>query len=139
MAWQKVRIPIPEGIDKETRLNIGEDIIEAILARCASGYGVTESGRRYKLPGYSKSYAEFKGTNQVDLRLSSEMLEDLKVLSTSKSSILIGFENGTETNARAEGNQLGSYGGSPNSKKARRFLGVTKDELEAILSEYGEY
>lgn len=136
MAWQKVRIPIPEGFDPETRKQIGEDVIEAIRERCASGYGVTEEGKRYKLPAYSKSYAEAKGTTQVDLRLSSEMLSDLKVLSTSKDSILVGFENGTETNARAEGNQLGSYGGSPNSKKARRFLGITQDELKKIISDF---
>jgi len=63
------------------------------------------------------------------------MLEAMDVLSTAPDSILIGYRNNTEENAKAEGNQKGSYGRSPDSSKQRKFLGVTKSELNTILKQ----
>lgn len=139
MAWQKARIKIPEGYSPEVRERIGEDIKRMIKDRAAQGQGVKPTGRGYRLvdfPDYSPAYAKRKGSTRVDLVLDDEMLEDIEVLSTTKDSILIGYENGTKSNAKAEGNQTGSYGRSPNPKKARPFLGVTNEELEAILAGY---
>ena len=137
MAWQKVRIKIPEGFDAEERQEIGAAMIDMIRDRCAQGEGVRPAGKSFKtysFPDYSKSYADFKGSTNVDLVLTSEMLTEIQVLSTKNDSVLIGFQNGSKANAKAEGNQLGSYGGTPRPKKARRFLGITDDELDAILA-----
>lgn len=144
MAWQRTRIELPEGLTPGERAQIGERIVELIRERTAEGVGI-RSGRRYSFPGYSKSYIESeafkaagKSPNRVNLRLSEEMLSELRVLSTTPTSVLVGFDNGTDANAKAEGNQIGSYGGSPNPRKARAFLGITQAELKSILGEFGE-
>jgi hypothetical protein len=139
MAWQRVRIPIPRGYSSEDKAKIGEEIVEYIRDRTESGTGVRARGdgfTTYSFPAYSKSYAQEKGQTNVDLHLSGNMLDALGVLSTDADSILIGFKNGTEENAKAEGNALGSYGGSPNPRKARSFLGLTRGELNRILKGY---
>jgi len=64
------------------------------------------------------------------------MLDAIEVLSHKRGQVLIGFENGSEQNDKAEGNQTGSYGQpDPNPSKARRFLGLTDREYDAILEE----
>lgn len=145
MAWQRTRIELPEGLTPGERREVGERIVELIRERTAEGVGIRPSGRRYAFPGYSEAYiksARFKeagkSPNRVNLRLSEEMMAELRVLSHTPTSVLIGFDNGTDANAKAEGNQLGSYGRSPNPRKARAFLGITASELRAILEEFGE-
>jgi len=142
VAWQKVRIDIPPGFDAKTRLSIGRDIIEFIQTTAIEknkGYNPA-TGDLKKFPKYTKKYADKKGTSvdNVDLVLSSEMFNAMDVLSTKPDSLLIGFENGTNENAKAEGNQLGSYGREPNPKKARPFLGIREIDLNRILKKYGE-
>jgi len=137
MAWQRVRITIPEGYDPDTRQRIGEAMLEMIYDRSQLGTGVKPSGKYFKtydFPDYTEAYKKKKGSSRVDLVLEDKMLRSAEVLSTTKDSILLGYENGTKENAKAEGNQTGSYGRSPDSKKARRFLGITKEERDAILA-----
>jgi len=139
MAWQKARIPIPDGYTKEQRQAIGKDICDFIRERCAVGVGVKKHGehyRTYDFPEYSESYAKAKGQTRVDLKLEGEMLAALDVLSHEAGSILIGYRNGTTENGKAEGNQTGSYGGEANARRARSFLGLTRAELNAILAGY---
>jgi len=76
-------------------------------------------------------------SRSVDLTLSGDMLAAIELLGHKKGQITVGYENGTDENARAEGNQLGTYGQkSPNPKKARAFLGIAKEDLEKILRSY---
>lgn len=128
MAWQKTRIAIDDDLDPSERVELAQEIIEHIKKRTQRGVGL--QGR---FPGYSKEYRKKKGQSKVDLTLSSEMLESMELLSHKKGSVLIGFKNGTDANAKAEGNQLGSYGRSPNPSKARPFLGVSTEELDTIM------
>jgi hypothetical protein len=139
MAWQKAKIKIPDDLLPKEREELAFAILEHIRERTKAGTGIRENGRTYNFPGYSKSYQnslDFKiagKSSDVDLTLSGDMLDAMDLLSHKKGEILIGFENGSEDNGKAEGNQLGSYGGSPNARKARRFLGVNKSELAEIL------
>jgi len=141
MAWQKIRIDIPEGYSPDERLSIGRSIIQFIQERAINentGFN-PDTGRNKKFPRYTKEYAAKKGTSQgnVDLTLSADMFNALDVLSTDSSSVLIGFQNGTVENAKAEGNQLGTYGQpEPIPSKARPFLGIQKSDLSSILREY---
>lgn len=88
---------------------------------------------------YSKEYIkslDFKNagkTRHVDLTLSGDMLAALHLLSHRSGNLNIGFENGTEENAKAEGNILGSYGRSPNPSKARDFLGIQPEKLAELI------
>lgn len=133
MTWIKEKIKIPTSIKPTERQKIAEGIIEHIINRSAAGYDKNNK----KFPKYSIAYAKKKGVGvkEVDLILSGEMLESLKVLSVKKAGeILIGFDKkDDENNAKAEGNILGSYGGDPNEDKARDFLGIDQDELDLFL------
>lgn len=137
--WQRTSIEIPEWLGPEDRAEVADLIIEAIKRRTEKG--VDKNGKKF--PGYSKSYMEsldFKIAGKgkgVDLQLSGDMLASLSLLSHTKGRILIGYENGTPENDRADGNITGSYGGSPNPRKARDFLGLPDGELAKILSHYG--
>lgn len=138
MAWQRTRIELPETLKPSQRVEAAELIIEYIRERTRQGTGIRDNGRLYDFPSYTKEYRAFKGSSKVDLTLSSEMLDELKILSIQKGSVNIGYENGSRANDKAEGNILGSYGGSPNSRKARSFLGVNRAELKAILAGFEE-
>lgn len=138
---QKVTIPLPDGYTKADRKRIAEDIVEMIRDRTVLGFGVKPGrgglSRLYDFPDYSPKYEKWKGQKRVDLTLSGDMLDELQVLNVGADGVTVGFKRG-KTNDKAEGNQLGSYGGDPNPRKARSFLGVTRDELEAILAGYDE-
>ena len=112
-------------------------IVEFIRQRSQSGVGARKKGRgfeNYEFPEYTPAYAAEKGSDSVDLTLSEEMLDSLQYFPTKsgRGSITVGFRAGTKVNAKAEGNQMGSYGKAPNPKKARRFLGMSRAELELI-------
>lgn len=139
-AQQKVTIKLPEWVRPEDREAIAEDIVAFIRDRTETGVGVARRGNGWvarDFPDYTEDYAKFKGVSRsaVDLRLSDEMLDALDVLSTSKAGVTIGYRPG-KINGKVEGNRLGSYGGDPNPRKARDFLGITKGDLELILAAY---
>jgi hypothetical protein len=62
MAWQRVRIPLPPGLDPLTREEIAQEIIEYIRQRTASGEGYSaETKRARSFPSYTPQYAKRKG------------------------------------------------------------------------------
>lgn len=136
---QFVRIKIPKGYDPSDFKDIGQDIITLIRDRCDEGVGVKRSGRSfrtYDFPDYTPEYQRKTGKRNVDLKLSEDMLSSIRVLEAEDDAVIIGFKEGSKENAKAEGNQIGSYGRKPDPKKARRFLGITKEELDAVLAVY---
>lgn len=136
MAWQRVRIRIPSDIKPADRQAIGEEIVNMMKQNAVDGKGVRGSPdqfRRREFPGYTKDYEKFKGQSNVDLTLSGDMLGSLGVISHQSGSILVGFSNGSEDNAKAEGNITGSYGRAPNPRKARNFLGLIRSEVNQIV------
>ncbi len=135
----KTKISIPKGLGPKEREAIAYEVIEAIIERTQKGKD--KNGDRFN--SYSKSYKEslnFKiggKTNKVDLTLSGDMLADLQLLKHKNGEIVIGYENGTESNAKAEGNIRGTYGQkTPDERKAKDFLGIQKKELSQILELY---
>lgn len=117
-------------------MDLADLVIEHIVERTENG--VDKDGKKF--PGYSKSYLaslDFKNAgkspSKVDLTLSGDMLAALALLSERKGALTIGFENGTPENDKAEGNRLGSYGGDPNPKKARDFLGIDRRKLAELI------
>lgn len=143
MAWQRVKIEIPDDLKPGEREDIAWLVLEHIRDRTATGRGLNADGSRLKrFPGYSESYKkslDFKigrKSSTVNLTLSGDMLDAMDLLSHKKGQLVIGFENGSVDNDKAEGNILGAYGGDPNPGKARNFLGVTDAELKTILRKY---
>jgi hypothetical protein len=102
--------------------------------------GKDKRNRNFK--PYSKSYKEsldFKiggKSSKPNLTLSGDMLDSIELISQRSGNLLIGFENGTEENAKAEGNIKGTYGQKKPTGKARDFLGITQKDLNAILDKY---
>jgi hypothetical protein len=147
-SWQRVKFNLPESLPIEIRRRIADDIITRIQERAISenrGFkaengGDGTEGREIKFPDYTKQYAAKKGTSRgnVDLVLSSDMFNAMGLVSSTARSITIGFERGSDENAKAEGNQIGSYGRDPNPRKARPFLGLSKSDLDQIVSKYVE-
>jgi phage gpG-like protein len=141
MAQQKVKITIPKGFSPSERLDIARDVITYIQERAINrnkGFN-PDTGREKKFPRYSKEYAKKKGSSpgDVDLVLSAEMFNAMKMLTSTSESITVGFDAGTKENAKAEGNQKGTYGkSSPIPGKARPFLGLTQAALKEILDKY---
>jgi hypothetical protein len=143
-APQQIEIQVPEeaSSNAEARARLAENIISFIIERTRGGTGVRRRGKgfeNYDLSSkpYTKEYADFKGTSvsDVDLTLSEEMLDAIQYFPSKSSAglIVIGYKAGTKVNAKAEGNQIGSYGRSPNPKKARPFLGITRADLLGLL------
>lgn len=136
MAWQRFKVEIPEDLKPRQRKELGDLIIEHIFER--TNKGLDKNGQRF--PGYSKTYKESldfkiagKGS-RVNLQLSGDMLAAIELLNHKKGELLIGFENGSEENAKAEGNILGTYGQkTPIPGKKRDFLGIEKAKLRELI------
>lgn len=137
--WQRIRIEIPKEYGPDERRAIGLEILDHIRERTRSG--VDKNGRTFKRysPGYKESI-DFrnagKSAGRVDLTLSGDMLASMDLLSHRAGSLLIGFENHTEENARADGNIRGTYGQPQSTGKSRDFLGIRDRELNRILDGY---
>jgi hypothetical protein len=136
--WQKIKIDLSGyGLNSDQKDEVADLIIERIVNR--TDQGKDKEGRRF--PGYSKSYKESldfkvagKSAGKVDLQLSGDMLAAIEVLDKTSRSVTIGFEPGSEENAKADGNIRGTYGKpTPDPKKARDFLGITETELSKII------
>jgi hypothetical protein len=130
MAWMKTKIELPEDfdLDRSEKEEIAAKILDYIKERTLDGVGI-RNGRRFNFPKYSEAYiksAAFKeagkSASEVNLKLSGEMLEEMRILSLRGNQILIGFQNGTFSNDKADGNS-----------KKRPFLGINKSELQEIL------
>ena len=132
--WQRIKIEIPKQIKPADREEVALEIIDFIANRTKRNKD--KDGRKFS--NYTKDYAKIKGTsrNKVDLTLTGEMLDELKLISHRSGSLLIGYDRGSDINGKVEGNRLGSYGGSPNPSKARDFLGLREKELQDILMDY---
>jgi hypothetical protein len=135
---QKVNIAIPSGYTPQEREAIALEVVEFIRERSQKGRDKDNKS----FVGYSQSYQkslDFKiagKSGKVDLILSGDMLAALDVLKTSSRSLTIGYEAGDSINGRVEGNRIGSYGGKPNAKRARDFLGISREDLTKILRKY---
>lgn len=137
--WMKTKIKIPKKYSPDEREAIALELIEKIVERTQKG----KDKNGDKFPAYSKSYKDslnFKiagKSSKVDLTLSGDMLADMQLLNHKSGEIVIGYENGTESNAKAEGNILGTYGKRvPNPSRAKDFLGIRKEELKDVLELY---
>lgn len=134
------RVKIPDQYSAVEREAIAAEIISEVRQRTLKGKDF--EGNNF--PKYSKSYidsvnfkAAGKSKGKINLTLSGDMLAFLDLQSNKPGEIVIGYEDGTTEAGKAEGNQIGSYGQpSGNPSKARKFLGITQEDLERILEKY---
>jgi hypothetical protein len=137
--WMRFSLNLPRDYGPLERQAIAQEVIDFIVKRTRDGKNI--DGRAF--PGYSKAYKDsfnykFKSGGTVDLTLSGEMLDSIKLISQKPGKVIIGFDRGdNKLNGKAEGNQLGTYGSdTPKRGKARPFLGIKDTDLKAILKKY---
>lgn len=149
--WQRAVFTIPKSIKKQDRIELAEEIITRIRRNAENGYGIPfgESGEASKKvkfkTGYSEGYAKSidfkiagKSKGQTpDLTLSGDMLAALDIISEAPGKIIVGYDNGSEENGKADGNCRGTYGtNTPSEKKARNFMGLSESEFNKLLRKY---
>lgn len=137
MAKQYFDVELPYGIASDDKTAIAEEIINYIVKRTRED-GLDKDGK--KLKNYTKAYADKKGVgvSDVDLTLSSEMLDALDYVVKGRT-LRIGYTKAdAKLNGKVEGNITGSYGKDPDPRKARDFLGIDDSTLEDILAKYQE-
>lgn len=134
---QKFRLNLT-GYSLEEREAIAVEVIDKIIKRTKQG--LDKNGQPFE--GYSKAYKDslnFKiagKSSKVDLTLSGDMLDSIKILNNAGRSVEIGFEEGSEENGKADGNIRGTYGKPRPVGPPRPFLGISDKELKAILNKY---
>ena len=140
--WQRFKVRIPEGYSPIERESIAQDIIDFVVERTHSGKD--KNNRKFK-PGYSEGYASSRVGHVAgkrkggtpDLKLTGDMLESLgEYIKHSPGEIVIGYEKGSEENAKADGNVRGTYGKSKPQVHGRDFMGITQKGLKEVLSNY---
>jgi predicted ATP-dependent Lon-type protease len=95
--------------------------------------GIDKNDRQFV--GYSKEYMDslaFKigrKTSQVNLKLSGDMLQSIEVIAAHDGAIIIGFTDSAEI-PKAHNHITGD------TLPKRDFLGLPKDELNAIINEF---
>ena len=62
------------------------------------------------------------------------MLNAIDVIKSSPTQISIGIRSSDKEYGKAKGNILGSYGKSPDPKKARNFLELGRNDLNKVLN-----
>lgn len=137
MAKLSVKIPFTRAIKPKERVQIADAILTHIVGRTMAGLDRDNN----KFAKYTKKYADEKGvgTSDVDLLLSGEMLERLKILKVDSSGIEIGYKGSKELIGKVEGNILGTYGQpEPIPGKARDFLGILPEDVDVIIDAYME-
>jgi hypothetical protein len=124
----------PDGLKRKDRKAFLQDCMEFVKDRTAQGYDETTT----KFEPYTKEYAKKKGVsrNKVDLKLSSDMLDSMEAWGFTSDYGKIGYKRKNTEQGKAEGNILGSYGREPDPEKARPFLGLSKEEINAIAGAY---
>lgn len=131
----RAKIQIPMGYTYERKQQMAADIVDFIRFRTLSGYDKNNN----PFPKYTKDYAETKGVGRgdVDLKLTGEMLDAIKIMYIGKDYIEIGIDGRSKNAAKAEGNILGTYGQAlPIPGKQRDFLGITEKDVKKILDQY---
>lgn len=123
-------VNLPSKYSEGDRLAIGELIVQQIKNRTRSGLSLNQKAFKYAKD------SEFKGNNLED---TGDMLSTLEVISAPAGQVIVGYASDQLESRQAHGNTTGSYGKpSGNSSIAKPFVGITSDELELVLAQYGE-
>ena len=130
--WQRMKIAIPPKYKPADREVIAQEIIDYIVDRTLQG--VDKKGKEFKplSPEYKAKNKALGAGGKADLKLSGDMLGALDLISDKSGQLLIGFENGTEENDKADGHITGNVG------VKRDFFGITQKKVKEIIKELEE-
>jgi hypothetical protein len=128
VKWFGVPVKSPD-----LRQSIADDLIQIILDRTQSGYGV-EKGEIKKFQKLTKKYADRvgKALSPVTLDLFGDMLNAIKPIESNRNYVDIGIAG--DQAPKAHGHMTGQYGKGPLPR--RSFLGLTGKDLDKLKSRY---
>ena len=123
----KEDLGVEEINDSVIRDQVGQAIIDLIIDRTQSGK--TMDGGSFA--SYSPKYAQKKGVGvgDVDLTLTSDMLDSLDIIRSNSNSITIGVDQSDQV-PKAYNHQVGD------TLPKRPWLGVNKDELSDLAEAF---
>jgi len=132
MATKKVQfefnpfknVKIPQNKRAAALKEVKSFVLEQVLEHVGEGRSPVKGGKWKR--SLTKSYKAVKRTQSsvgfANLELSGDMLDALKVVQPRGTNKIKLSVKGVKQNAKADGNNRGSYGGSPDSRKAREFV-----------------
>jgi hypothetical protein len=129
---QEFSFNIPGGYSVTARRELAERVISKIIERTENG--IDKNNKQW--PELSAKYKEFKqaatGNNTANLRFTGELHGDLeyKPSKSSASKLVVGYKEGTISNAKAKGHITGDIG------VKRDFLGLPQQELDSMFDTY---
>lgn len=125
-----------KDLDESTIKKIGQSIVDYTRKRAADNKGI--GGKALRSP-YSKEYSkseEFKhagkSASDVNMKLHGDMLSSIDVLDVYDGNLIVGIEG--DQAPKAHGHMTGKMGQVPKMK--RQFFGLTRSELDSILSKH---
>lgn len=135
---QKFKLKLPDGLSIAEQELVAGEVIEFIKQRSQKDNRDKNNTKLKKYTPEYESSSAFKRAGKrkgkVDLTLSEEMMENLKIVKNRRGEVEIGYDGRkNKLNGKVEGNILGTYGQSKPTGKARDFLGIAKKDLNKIL------
>lgn len=126
-------------LERKTLLNIGNIIVNQIKFRTREGEGADEQGNQIKFKAYNAYYKKIREkqglpTSPVDLTVTGEMLESVKVKNVSDESIIIGLQGRSKE-------LIGKWRGATEGIKRkdglvkRPFLNLNNSDIKEIKPE----
>jgi len=131
---QTFTIEVDENYTASDREAIGEDIVDQIVDDTASGIN-SKTGKNFRK--LSEDYAAYKrkvvGSSKANIKFSGETLGSMRFIKSKsgKGKVTVGYNAGTEANAKAKGHITGEATG-----KVRNFLQTSKKKINDIVSQY---
>lgn len=121
--WE-LGIDIPNELKPEALEEIKEYLLEQTLNYAGDGRSPVKNGPwKKKLSNdYLDRKDKFSSVGYANLELTGELLDSVVAETISRDKIEITVSGDDDVQGKAEGNNIGSYGGSPSEAKARRFI-----------------
>ena len=141
--WTSETIKVSKKYTAQQRRAIAAEIVDHIKSRTQAGKGKNGVGWTPPANKYSKEYKEslefkFKADkSKVNLTLTGDMLDSIKILGNKEGEITIGIPKSDADYKKAEGNIRGSYGKSRgNPSKARDFMAIGAKDKKSVLDNF---
>ena len=140
-------IDVPKEKRAEALKDVKDYVKEQVLSYIGDGKSPVANGhwKRTLSPAYKKQKSQTSSATFANLELDGELLDAINT-KASKDKIVLEVAGGKDVQAKAEGNQIGSYGREPNKSNSREFIptnGRTLNQsimngVKSILRSYGE-
>jgi hypothetical protein len=143
--FKETELKVPKDKKEEALEEIQDFVREQVLSHVGEGRSPVQGGawKKSLSSEYKQVKKKFSSVGFANLEMEGEMLDALEVkrLNSERLSLQVTGEQA----GKAEGNNLGSYGKSPDRSKAREFIPQSNQTLkkeiwkgiEEILKKYG--